>query len=472
MKKFIPILISIAGFLWGSCTNDAILIEAENYFDLTVQVNTDKLYEDFTIKNSIMQQVLSSSTDLRLGVITLAYDEEGNFTDSVCTYLKTFAQVRQAFELKEGNYTFVTYETIVDPNNDYKAQYWELKGTDKLSTVQLTTSEAQVYWTGVIGLHAQQIAVHQDKDVSMTPAPIGSLVNIHYFKLDQTDFDYVGFMTKNRPIGIMLDPTLSGNERYVYDSYTPANTWVARGLRSNRGGHLDETIQHTVYILEEGRIQWCFGPSTIGEDNSVRFTAYPNNNSYYDFVNAAYNYAGLYVVNNSVQTYLGSRDGYNQWHTNMENTPVVVETQVYRTPYLTWDGTVQAVKTYMSTYTISRDITFSEKSNAYYLQYEGKDKEDLYEYDFTTISAGLTDAYVRIPTGAKVTIEQINKQLLAEGYTYNGYDSEYESYDYSTGNTSVIVYLDDSNNWIINYYDPAAYSSPVKASKMPRRQVK
>ena len=472
MKKYIPILISIAGFLWGSCTNDAIQIEADNYFDLTVQVNTEKLYEDFTVKNSIMQQVLSTSTDLRLGVITLAYDADGNLTDSVCTYLKTFAQARQTFKLKEGNYTIVTYETIFDPNNNYKSQYWNLTGAEKLSIVQLSTTEAQVYWTGVIGLQTQRLAMNQDKDVSMTPAPVGSLINIHYFNLDNTDFDYVGFMTKNRPIGIMLDPTLSGTERYVYDSYTPANTWVARGLRMNRGGHLDETIQQTAYILEEGNLQWCFGPSTIGEDNSIHFTAYPNNNSFYNFTAGAYNYAGLYFVNNSIQTYLGNRDGYNQWHTNMDNTPVVVETKLYQTPYLTWGGTVQAVKAFMSGYTISTDITYYQEGNYYYMTYLGKDKESWIEYVFTSNTTGLTDTYILIED-SDVTIAQINEQLLAEGYTYQGYDEQYDTYDYYLGKTSVMVYQNTEKNWIINYYDQSYYSSSsVKAYKTPRRQLK
>lgn len=461
---------AITGLLWTSCSNEAIQIEADNYFDLTLQVNTDNLYERFSAKSSIMQQVLSSDTKLCLGVITLAYDADGNLADSVCTFDRSFHQFTQKMSLKEGTYTIISYENIFDPADNYNSQYWKFEGIDKLSTAQIVTDEEQVYWTGVVGISSQQLALNGDKTLNVTPAPVGVLVNIHYFNLDATAYDYIGFMTKNRPMGLRLDPSLTGDDRYVYDSYSKRNTWCARAVRYNRGGHLDATISQTAYMIESGNINWCFGPSTISENGEVKFTAYPSTTSYFNFTAGGYFYAGLYNTGSSLQCYMGERTGYNTWLDQMKNYVPPVETQLYRTPYLSWGGAVSTVKSYMSGYKLAQDITMDSEGK-YYMLYEGVDEEELYEYDFTSQTSGLTDVYVELPS--TVTIDAIGKQLVAEGFTYDGYNTEDKFYAYVQGSTSVIIYLtDDSKHWIVNYYDQTAYSSSVKAYARARRCLK
>ena len=454
MKKFIPILITIAGFLWGSCTNDAILIEADNYYNLALQINTEKLYDDFTIKNSIQNQVLSLQTALEVGVVTLVYDANGNLVDSVCTYQRTLTQARQDMNLKEGDYTLISFETVIDPSNRYQSLYWELKDIAKLSTAHIETRYDEVYFDAVIGLHTQQVSLHKDETVSVVPAPVGSLVHIDYYNLNATNCDFVGFLTKNSYYGVKLDTSIPRANRYMARDYTGSGVWRPRATKTNPGGHLDEKFRQTIYILEEGNVNWCFAPSVIGPNGEVNFTeGYPSLNTFHNFQIGSYLYAGLFYTGSGFEAFMGSQEAFKAWESTMEFNPQPVNTKLYELPCMVWGSNKDAVKTYMAAYTLNKDYALNSEGNFYYMQYRGKDKEFLIEYRFSSQDQGLTDAIVVLRNVSDITRADIEAFIQAQGYTYTDYDEAGGIYNYTKEGTSVMLYS-QNGDWIIQYYDP------------------
>ena len=160
-----------------------------------------------------------------MGITSLVYNSNGELVDSVSSYIKTFQNVEQKFKLVEGNYTVVTYETLVDGDNGYISDYWELEGTQNLSTVMLKNNDKEDYilWDGVIGVASKSVSLSSDKTESLSPSAIGSLLTIEIANFDKSDYDIVMLETKNVPTGYMLSP--NSVEKYVYSEYLERNTW-------------------------------------------------------------------------------------------------------------------------------------------------------------------------------------------------------------------------------------------------------
>jgi hypothetical protein len=467
MKKIALALTAIAAMLTTACTNDAIEIEYDEQHTYTLNVNTENLYDQFDIKSSVMTQALSSENNYQVAIISLAYDAQGVLTDSAATYLKTFRQVQQQLNVSRGGATIVTIETLVDPANDYEADGWAITGADELSTLNIKAKRTNAYWYEAIGLSTQRVNVSGSQTLNVTPEPLGSIVTTKFYNLDKTDNDYAALYTQNGINGYRVDPSLPQSDHYIIDAYNPNRTWDSRGSEQNRGGHLDETCGFDAYIIESGSIRWCISSTKIGSDNTIKFTAYPNNQSYFNFENGKRYYAGLFYNGSTYQAFIGSQSEYQTWYNQVRGT-TPTPTTLYREPYTTWGASVATVKSYMSSYRLRSDIEYDNELQGYYINFFGADKEDFVEYYFRTATTDLTDAYVYIDTATDLATVQAH--LLSHGYKLNRYDSEEEYYIYTNAdNTTAILLYTSTAYHVINYYNPSAYTSSVKA-KAPRRQ--
>ncbi|MBR1504347.1 MAG: hypothetical protein IJ618_10750 [Prevotella sp.] len=133
----------------------------------------------------------------------------------------------------------------------------------------------------------------------------------------------------------------------------------------------------------------------------------------------------------------------------------------FKEPYTTWGASVSNVKSYMSSYTLYSDIR-ANSTGDYYMLYNGKDDELLYQYDFSSQTTGLHDAYVAFESD-KFSIDDFsnyfkNNSAYAELKDYS--DSGYEFWGtYSTdGKTGVLVNKNSNNLWVLNYFDMSVSS--------------
>ena len=469
MKKYILTILAIGGLFGASCSNDSIQVDSDEYvpeYTLSVNVNTAPTYEAFGI-DEYKSDYLGSGDSYCIGVYTLAYDKDGNFADSVFSSIKTFQPLEQRLTLKEGSYTIITIEMLVNVF-DCMSPYWDLNDIDRLSTVKIEGKEEYYKYfnrvflsDAVVGVTARTVPVQSNQNVDVSPSVVGSLIDTHFLNFDQSEYNFAGFYTKNQPAGLYLNPILSGDAQYYYNSYTPKHSWYSRSIAFIKEGILAAHVNQKVYMLESGNVQCGFGPSTYTEEDGVSgFHMYPDNNTYFNFEKGKTYYLGLGFVGGSEEcsTYMGDRAGYNTWSTTLP----LPNSVLFKEPYTTWGEAVSSVKNYMSDFTLSRDIQLGS-NGLYYISYHGKDNVLYYEYDFKTSTSGLNRVYVCLNHN-KVRYESIDSYLRKCGYTYVLYSVEDKNYTYMKDSTLVFVFLDNDGDWIVSYInakeDEELYMAP------------
>ena len=174
MKKILFALVALLTIFFSSCSNDEIQISTTlRDYKLTYNISTQGVYDEFGITNSLKEKFLSDN--VTIGVYTYIYDQNENLIASDSTYSKTFGQVSQSFDLKEGTYTTVTLEMMVDENLGNSSESWVIVGQDKLSTIEVCQRVDQAYWYSAIGAYTNTVEVTKNGNihVNWNLEPIG-----------------------------------------------------------------------------------------------------------------------------------------------------------------------------------------------------------------------------------------------------------------------------------------------------------
>ena len=233
MKKYIYSLAAFLVTFFSACTNDDIEIEQIGVAptgDLTFSVSTQSVYDYFGVADDFKTRFLSGSYNI--GLYTFVYDEAGNLAASDSVYTQTFGKISQEFKnLKEGNYTSITLEMLVDADHDYQSDNWVIVGKDKLSTLEIVNKNNAAYWYSAVGVATHKFQVEKNKynSVAVTPKGIGSIIDTRMTNFDQSEYKSLTLFTKNQPLGRYLDPNLLGDDRFHYGSYTAEREWTHRG---------------------------------------------------------------------------------------------------------------------------------------------------------------------------------------------------------------------------------------------------
>lgn len=432
----------------SSCSNDEI--EVDKVISLSVNVSTSATYESFG--KTKFETLLSKASDNYIGVFTYLYNEEGDLVASDTKHTKTMEQVQQSFAVNTGKYTLVTVETFVTPSSNYQSEYWTLENMDKLSTCQLRLKSENggkalknTPENAVVGIDVRTVELNSSTSVNVTPNPKGSLVNVRYFNFENSIYSYLGFATKNMPVGYKLDPSLSGNDRYVSDEYNRDKEWQGRQQISNV--YLSSGNFY-VYIFEDTSVNWCLYPSKDGRS----FSAYPNENTFNDFKDGKTYYAGICFMGNVAQQteckagLFESETEFTQW---LENTRASEALGLFQEPFQQSNANVEAVKTYMRAFTLSQDIVQSANKSYYYMRYEGNDfknRKMYYDYHFKSATSGLLAAFVWVDKMA-YGFESIRKHLEAYGFTYESQSST-GVYEFSGTLSDVTVDMNKDDNYV------------------------
>lgn len=471
MKKIIFAALALTSLLVMSCKNDDIDIQkVDPNHTLTLSIASSPLYDTFG-KSDYENVWLSRNYNYYVGITSLVYNSSGELVDSTSSYIKTFQNVEQKFNLIEGNYTVVTYETLVDGDHGYVSDYWNLNGTQNLSTVMLKNNEREDYvlWDGVIGVASKSVSLSSDKTETLSPSAIGSLLSIEIANFDKSDYNIVMLESKNVPVGYMLSPNTA--EKYVYSEYLERNTWHWRGYFYHEGDSFESDETTTVYILESGKINWCFGPSTVdSEGNIANFAAYPNNSTYYTFQDGGnyYAYCRYRGTGKGCDANLGTYSEIETWFNNLDP----LYSNLVPDLYMSWGGNVSSVQSYMSGYTMttgSSGKAVAQDDGSYLIDYNGKGKESKIMYYFTTATTGLFEAdvqYSKTSVSSSDILEYLNSNyvyLTEESGTYMYCTSDYKAY---------VLFFEVNGVWNIGFVDANYLSSSSAKRYMSRQNIR
>lgn len=470
MKKYIYTLLAAIAML-TSCTNDDIDIKYEKdehfYQTFTYNVSTQQTYDTFNATTALKNRFLSGeSGDYYLGVYTFIYNADGNLVDNNVDFSKTFGSVSHDFNLEYGKYTAVTVEMIVDKDDNYRSDAFELTDTDKLSSIQVayrySINEGKKeyvtssIWYEAVGVSTQEFIVDSNtKTLSITPKAIGCVIECEFSNFNKCkDKDILVLSTKNCPIGRKLDPRLNGDDRFVYEEYNSGINAELRWYRYSTTA-FDEHEGFDVYLLEEGDALDC----GIGAGNVIGTNATWKSFNKAKFVDGRTYYGGLYYVGkaNSDGLYGGifeTTSEYDTWYNQAKNMYVPdAQPLSLMTPNTKWKSTVSSVQSSMSGYTMvvgSNGKAEQLPSGSYAIAYSGKGSENLIAYYFDTMTTGLNEADVYY---AKSTTKQADiKSALDKNYTFIAESDGMYMYANSAFDT-IILLMDTTDDYVVGYVD-------------------
>lgn len=495
MKKYLFAILMAVGVL-TSCTNDDIEVNVveENKTTFTYSVETQSVYDKFNATSELKSRFLSGDAgSYYLGVYTYIYDTDGQLVDSKISYNKTFGEESTQFTLNDGTYTAVTVEMVVDKDNKYESETFELVGTEKLSTIEIAfkkDSEGEyastASWWQCIGTSITDINVNSSThEIKITPKPIGFVLEYNAPNYEKGNYQGMVVWTKDAPIGRYLDPSKTGNNRFHYDKYNSGSDVTERAISLFQSGSGNN---FGAYLIEEGDVRLSLGP--IDEDYSGWFKTNKYKNGLRD---GGYYYGGLYYLGDTeIKWDFGVFETISErksWYDEMEKLYNSNHTSSFSlvTPYMTWNAKVSNVHSSMTgtkqTVGTSTTAVYNSTTGSYYTEYQGMDVATAIQYYFTSSSTGLVESDV-FYDAKKYSFDTINAELAKKYDFLSATDNGtygYVTKDYNTmillmpGTYNMVGYIDvsyvlGSKQTIFNQVADAKHSAPVLQSITPTIQ--
>lgn len=461
MKKilFSTVALLIA-LLATSCSNDDIATEIGGQrYDLTYNINTSTMYETFELISDIRDNYLRDQS-MCVGVTSFLYDESGNLVDKAFTSQFTFNPVTQNFEnLLDGNYTIVTVETLVDPEDGYKAEDWEFAGEEKLTTLRVKQMSHYAYRTSVLGTCSVSVTISSaNASVNGVPQAIGSLVEIHFDNFEKSTHAYVGFATDDAIEAYKLDPRISRNERFVEDQ-------TAKGFVNVRGflsAADSENHYITLYLLESS-IDYSFRFVKAENVEKGIWTSYNANTGTVSLSDGVRYYGGFWYKDASSipESYFGNANGYIAWRQALIDG--ASKTIAITLPYMSWGASVSNVSMAMNSYTQTTGTSSKgelQGDGSYLIEYKGKNTENKIAYFFKTETSGLFESDLFFDKN-KVGEDELLK-YANDNYTFLAQSGT--SYMFSTkDNKTYVMVMENGDYWLLGFVD-VDYLSSSKAN--------
>lgn len=460
MKKILFAAFSLVSMLFiASCSNEDITIDKTlPKHSVSYSVSTQGMYDTFGIVDDVRNDCLRDNSS-NVGVLTYLYDAKGELIDSKITTLNNFNIAQQTFDnLEEGQYTFVTIETLVNPDNENKPYCWRIYDMEKLSTAKISQfrEDGKSYYPteifDVLGVSTEIVSVSNDVSVTVYPKALGSIVHFYCFNFDKSEYANLAFGTKDIINYYILDPKVEGGDKF-YKNTSEDNKFNYRcGLpaaNSNGKGV-------SAYVLEHD-IEWYAGyqnKNMEGTDNWI--LTYPENNNKATLEMGANYYMGYYYYEKNgddyVGIYFGDYDGFILWKKNMDDYVSSLELKLFEEPYLNWGSSVSDVRTNMSAYEEFGLVPLEDLG--YLLVYYGKNKVGEIDYYFRNQTSDLYAARLLLDSQI-VGEDEIYKAFEDFGYTYFNSGDNFTTYK-KDSKTYIEVGLNINNFWYVFYYDPNA----------------
>lgn len=466
MKKIIYLLIAFVAVQFTSCSNEVIEVETTGkLYDLEYNVNVEELYEDFGMQDDIREILREQS--YALGLTSLIYDSNGNLVVKKFSYEYNYNLIKETFKgLTEGEYTIVSVETLVDPDNFYTSSDWTLRGEDKLSTLEIYQADYEVYWPFVLGVCTNTIQITSNLTIKATPKAIGSLLQLYWIGFDRSSHVAVGFATNDIIECYKLDPMLERGDKFVTDK-TSVGYINIRAEKKLEGAEL---VSVTRYVLEKN-IDWQFCFKKNENEGTSTWTYYEANEGRTSLEDGKTYYGGMYFIdmNKACKVYFGDENGFMSWYKSIND-----ETNSTLVPdiYLTWGGNVKDVQNAMKGYTMtlgSDGKAVLMDDGSYEIGYSGKGKEKKISYSFTSATTGLFEAdiqYSKSEVSSSELVDYLENKYYFLAQTSGTY--MYCTSDYST----YVLFFEIGDNWNVGFVDVNYVSSMPKFEELAFNAIK
>lgn len=469
MKKYLFAML-MAVCVLASCSNDDIEVNVveQNKTTFTYSVETQSVYDKFNVTNSLKKNFLSGEAgDYHVGVFTYIYDEKGELAASDNSFAKTFGEIDTEFTLQDGKYTAVTVEMIVDKDNKFESEIFDIIGTDNLSTIEIAYKkdgdgnyQKSAMWYDGIGVKTTELIINESQsNVEVTPEPIGVILRARFTNFDKSDYSCLLVHTKNAPIGRYLDPKKNGDARFHYDNYNSGiyvdirnYIYIPNGLNNLEG--------FDIYMIEDGDIECALASTTVEKDKSFhKWHHFAARNGLKD---GNIYHGGLYYIGGAIHSgedfsggIFDTESEYNSWLKNAEKQ--YNPSFSLFTPYTTWGAKVSAVHNSMSAYTqtvgTSTTAEYLSDINQYKTEYRGMTAATGVQYYFTSSTTGLNWVDVFYDNN-KHNVADIKKELDKK---YILESSSEGNYIYTTVDMKTLIFLMPGSNFNSKYNEVAYF---------------
>lgn len=479
MKKLL-FLSAVLAILLGSCSNDDIDVTTKG--DLTFNVSTQSVYDEFGIADKFKQDLLTKGYSV--GVYTYIYEKSGKLVASDSIYSESFQRVSLQFpQIETGDYDIISMEMVVD-NDNHKSPNWIILGQEDISTIRIENiALMQTYWYAAVGVSNFSISVSHDSSnqYDVEPKGIGAIVNLECSNFGNSPFARAAFYTKDSPSARYLSSSYKGNDRYIYNKYTDKNTWIKRAdIVGNPT--IDGDYVTWAYILEESSVECCFGAALRGSNGEIEssFYSFPSNGFKYDFEDNHVYYAGFFfnrIDSDYIYCDYNICTSYEEWYNwnkkQYENLPTTPTTPVEKNPkpYLTFGETYNTVNSYMNSTTMTQATT-GYGDDYFYAQYINQSKSVIYQYNFNTNKDNLNQTLIGYSTDSYnlTSAKEELEELIGVKGTYK---SDLDGYFYSTSNYLGLLY--EEEDLIMALFIPStSNSAPSKSDikQFKKKQIK
>lgn len=472
MKKYLYLLLTFVSLLSASCSNDDIEIVKEDFiseFTVNYNVSTRGMYETFGIVDDIIETFLQDKIAC-IGVTTFVYNNEGNLVDRHFSTAFALGVINQSFNLKQGEYTIITVQSLMDPdnNNNFLYEKWEYQGVDNIRTLQIAQlSNIFITRGNALGvITSQGVNVNSDLDLNVTPLAIGSLVYSEYYNFTETTHEYLGFSTQNVIDAYKLDPSLSREDRFYYEEYVTSDYTV---VRNSIEPFQTPDSRLITYVLEPS-IDWKLNFIEAADAGTGRWTYYKSNTGTARLEDGKKYYTGLYFTGYDTapkSIFCDDEQELASWRQEVENSQQPGEpTLTVKEPYRVWGSSVSSVQSHMNDFEMfygEPGKAIAEDDGTYGIAYYGNGgAEEEIQYYFTSPTTGLmeADAFYK---NSSVKMDDLLSYVQDADYVFLLEESG--TYLYATPDMSTYVMLFSITDYhILSFVDANSIMSTKSAS--------
>lgn len=220
MKKNLVYLAVLFFVILSSCSNaDIPLVKS-----ITFKVNPS------TVVSSLLEftagDLSSIDSDENLYVSLYIYNEAGNLVSSDVQKFKDYTHIMNSVQIIEaGEYTVVASTQIID-DNDYK--YWDIFGTENLSTFTVKDKDLIGGSAKILGLSAQKVSVNSStKEVFVNVECAGAVALVQVMDWNRySNVATFGLMSNKSCDDVTFD--YNGGLNYSVETKSDYSCWMAK----------------------------------------------------------------------------------------------------------------------------------------------------------------------------------------------------------------------------------------------------
>lgn len=429
--------------LFNSCSSEKEAIVVPENYNLSLSVNTDHIYTVFgSMKDSILV-CLGDSADKQLFVSTLLYDQQGGLADSICSFSKKLENMSCQFEdIEEGKYVIITIETLIDKNEDGYSCSWLMEKMGNLNTAEIRSSGSALPYDAILGIAYTEILLDSDKTVTVTPNPMGSIIETTWEGLCRADSYRFALSQKNPPIGYRLNPSLGEDDRLITSDGTE-NTWKPIGYCNVLNNHT-----RAWFVPGKGDVEYTWGHWDNGKETGTdSFIEYPHGNPSIHFhieQGKTYYAHCRYNVLTGGDVFIGDADKLKRWLDNLDPSPFY-----YKEPNFKYGLNFSEVLEDMRRFE-GHTNPIEHDEDYYYITYNNICSAKKMEYWFFSYSDELYLVNVYFD---KLNVQKNQIETFIDELGYTPWRNTPSGCHYLSSDMKVRLYLSEKDSeWLVQYY--------------------